>query len=560
MQRIQKIFSFFSSMRSKKLTREKKINLLIAIIICISLLTFSLAIKNFFSEWYWREQAKVYSWEFNWPQYNTTVVTYDNGTIVTTGTLNITRMWFIEAYNDANHYYEPYLFSFRFQNWNPYSGGTYENDPLHGYAYGPMFIYGLYLISLFVSLFNPGISRTELVVKSVKWTHITFDAFCVVALYLIIISLKAFKERKITKHSIGFLSATFFLFVPINLLYVDCIHLNTPQMAFFTLLSFLFFIKEKYRISAFFLAIAWLSKQMPLFLLIPWLIIIWKKKSLRESLLDFLIPFLITTFLLSLPWLIITPYPYVWRVFGPGKPISEIDLDLITHTVTFSHSFEFLERPGLADFYTTINNYMIPFIVVYLIAVLLSYFRGNKIGNDETVFTIFTSWVLISTHLFISRGIYKYYNAFLTPFVFLSSLVFLDSQITSMLDKRRKKPYEKNIEKTAEVYEELKTSDSKLTIIGVFLLYGTFILSSAFFYYWNYVLIVKNRNLHPLFLLVLFVLVSLLLPSELYNSLIEKKSYKMIKDDSKKFYHELIKTKKKIQTKLKHKSSNENKK
>ncbi len=557
MQRIQKILNFFSSLRSKKLSREKKINLLIAIIICISLLTFSLAIKNFFSEWYWREQPKVYSWEFNWPQYNTTVVTFDNGTVVTTGTLNVTRMWFIEAYADATHYYEPYLYTFRFQNWNPYSGGTYENDPLHGYAYGPMFIYGLYLISLFVSLFNPGIGRADLVAKSVKWTHIAFDAFCVVTLYLIIISLKAFKERKITKHSLGFLSATFFLFVPINLLYVDCIHLNTPQMAFFTLLSFLFFIKEKYRVSAFFLAIAWLSKQMPLFLLIPWLFIIWKKKSLKESLLDFLIPFLVTTFLLSLPWLFITPYPYVWRVFGPGKPITEIDLDLITHTVTFSHSFEFLEKPGLADFYTTINNYMIPFLIAYLVAVMISYFKGNRIGNDETTFTIFTSWILINTHLFISRGIYKYYNAFLTPFVFLSILVFLDSQISSILDKRKKKLDEIEKEDNEKGKEEISSLNRKLTILRHVLLYTSFFLSSAFFYYWNYVLIVRNRNLHPLFLLVLFVLVSLLLSPDLYRSLVEKKSYKMIKDDSIEFYHQISKVSEKIQTKFMRNKSEE---
>ena len=557
MQKIQKIVSFFSSMRGKKLTRERKINLLVTIIICISLLTFSFAIKNFFSEWYWREQSKVYAWEFNWPQYNTTVVTFENGTIVTTGTLNITRTWFIEAYNDAAHYYEPYLFTFRFQNWNPYSGGTYEKDPLHGYAYGPMFIYGLYLISLFVSLFNPGLGRADIVAKSVKWTHIAFDAFCVVTFYLIIISLKAFRERKITKHTLGFLSSTFFLFVPINLLYVDCIHLNTPQMAFFTLLSFLFFIKEKYRVSAFFLAVAWLSKQMPLFLLIPWLFIIWKKKSLKESLLDFLVPFLVTTFLLSLPWLFISPYAYVWRVFGPGKPITEIDLDLITHTVTFSHSFEFLGKPGLANFYTTINNFMIPFLLAYVVVVLISYFRGKKIGNDETVFTIFTSWVLINTHLFISRGIYKYYNAFLTPFVFLSILVFLESQISSLIDKRKKKLNKLEEEKDEEGKERLNFSNRNLAILKNASLYVSFLLSCAFFYYWNFVLIAKDRNLHPLFLLILFVLVSLLLPPDLYNSLVEKKSYIMIKEDSIEFYHKTTQALKKIQAKFKRNSSEE---
>ncbi len=552
MQKIRRIFENFSLMKRKKLSRERKINLIIIIIICISLLVFSVVMKNFFSQLYWREHNMDYGWGFYWTHFNTTTITYDNGTVVTYENINeITAIWYIEAYSDSSHYYEPYLYSFRFKNWNPYEGGTYEKDPLNGYAYGPMFIYGLYIISLFVSLFNPGMSRAALISNSVKWTHIVFDSFCVIMLYLVIISLKSFKEKKIKKHSFGFLGATVFLFMPINLLYVDSLYLNTPQMTFFTLLCFLLFIKEKYRSSAFFLAIAWLSKQMPLFLLIPWFLIIWKKDSLKKALLDFVFPFLVTTFLISLPWLFMSPYSYIWRVFGPGKPLATVDLSLIRNTVTLAHTIKFLGKPGFATTYAKINSYMIPFFAIYVIIVLISYFRGNKIGNDESVNTIFTSWILIGTHLFISRGVYKYYNAFLTPFVILSFLVFLDTQISSLVSKKME--IRSSEEKKEKGTAKERVFSLKLDNFKEMLLFLSFILSCAVFYYWNWVVIVKDRNLHPLFLLVLFVVISVLIPSDLYRSLITKQSYKMIKLDVIEIYKQSIQwmkeVKERIQTK-----------
>ena len=84
----------------------------------------------------------------------------------------IVKIWYLEMYSDASYYYEPYLESFRYENWNPYAGGE---DALNGYAYGPMFIYGIYFISLFVSLFFPQLEMNELVTESVKWKHIVFN-------------------------------------------------------------------------------------------------------------------------------------------------------------------------------------------------------------------------------------------------------------------------------------------------------------------------------------------------------------------------------------------------
>ena len=507
-----------ATLRNFKTTRfnQRRINkkslrkILIIFSISILLFALSLYVKNLISEWYWR----VHGAGFNWLHYEGS---------------EVVRVWYLEAYSDASFYYEPYLESFRYENWNPYAGGE---GPLNGYAYGPMFIYGLYFVSLFVSLFFPQFDKPELISESVKWTHIVFDALSVVMVYLIVIMLKSFKEKTLTKHTLGILSAAIFNMMPINLLYVDSVFLNTPQMTFFTLICLLLFIKDKYRLTGFFLSVAWLSKQMPLFLLIPWFLIIWKKMDLRAAFRDFLFPFLISTFILSLPWLFMTPVEYAWRVIGPGKPLAFLDLEHTGHTVSLAHSFLFLGNQSLANFYHVINKYMIPFLLFYGITAVFAYFNGKKIGENENYQIIFATWIIINTHLFISRGIYKYYNAFITPFVVLSLLTFIEEKSSNLI--KRIKP--KKFKHLSDIKMELSTDRENYALadnerISFGIISAVFVLLSALFYYFNFVIIAKSRYLHPLFLLILFVVISLLLPPSIYLSIFDERNYKMIKTD-----------------------------
>lgn len=494
----------------RRISKKNLYGILTIILISILLFALSLYVKNLISEWYW----KVHGAGFNWFHYEGT---------------EVVRVWYLEAYSDASYYYEPYLESFRYENWNPYAGGE---GPLNGYAYGPMFIYGLYFVSLFVSLFFPQFDKPELLSESVKWTHIVFDALSVVMVYLIVITLKTFKSKTLTKHALGILSAAIFSMMPINLLYVDSVFLNTPQMTFFTLISLLLFIKDKYRLTAFFLSVAWLSKQMPLFLLIPWFLIIWKKIDLRAAFRDFLFPFLLSTLILSLPWLFMTPVEYAWRVLGPGKPLAFLDLEHTGHTVSLAHSFLFLGNQSLANFYHVINKYMIPFILFYGFTAVFAYFNGKKIGGNESYQIIFATWIIVNTHLFISRGIYKYYNAFITPFIVLSLLTFIEEKSSNLM--KRIKP--KKFKYLSDVKMELSTDKENYALtdierISFGIISVAFILVSALFYYFNFILIAKSRYLHPLFLLIIFVVISLLLPPSIYLSIFDERSYKMIKTD-----------------------------
>ena len=493
--------------RLKWKNSKKSSKILVIVFISILLFAISLYTKNLISEWYHMQNGSSFH--------------SDGGEVV--------KIWYLEMYSDASYYYEPYLESFRYENWNPYAGGE---NALNGYAYGPMFIYGIYIVSLFISLFYPQLEIPEVVSESVKWTHLVFDALSIVMVYLIVIMYKSFRDKTMTKHSLGILSAAIFSMIPINLLYVDSAYLNTPQMTFFTLLCLLLFLKGKYKLTGFFLSIAWLSKQMPLFLLIPWFLIIWKKVDLKTSFRDFLFPFLISTIIISLPWIFMTPIDYAWRVFGPGKPLTVLDFDHTSHTVSLAHSFLFLGKPKLAIFYHTINSYMVPFILFYGLAAVFAYFNGRKIGNNESYQIIFTTWIIINTHLFISRGVYKYYNAFITPFVILSLLTFLEDKSTILM--KRIKP--RKFKPLSDLKVELSTSNENYSLRDIdsvsFVVLGfLFILTNVLFYYFSWILITKSRYLHPIFLLILFVVISLLLSPSIYYSLFDGRNYKMIQTD-----------------------------
>ncbi|MHA1198341.1 MAG: hypothetical protein ACTSQF_03220 [Candidatus Heimdallarchaeaceae archaeon] len=499
----------------------KKIKILVVVLIAISLLIASLIIKNMVSNWYWNNHGLGFYWTN--PQLFDTI--YQD------------KIWYIEAYVDASFYYEPYLQAFRYENWNPYAGGP---GPLNGYAYGPMFIFGIYFISLIISMFYPQMPVTELVPLSVKWTHIAFDSLSVVMVYLIVIFLKSFRKNELKRQTYGVIAAAIFACMPINLIYVDSLYLNTPQMTFFTLLSLLLFMKDKYRVGAFILSIAWLTKQMALFLVIPWFFIVWKKKSLKSAFMDFLIPFLLTTIIISLPWIIMTPRSYLRRVFGPGNPVKIFDIEKALtasqngRTVTLAHSFLYLGNESLALFYHNINRYMIPFLVFYLIAVLFAYFNGEKVGNNESYLIILSTWILISTHLFISRGVYKYYNAFLTPFVVISLLVFFDEIITQAFNKLTNKEGKEiqvdfNKDETQSKTMTRKMLYTKIMIYAILTI--TFLGSCVAFYYFNWILIVNTRFLHPLYLLILFVVISLLLHPSFYTGIFMPRNYRMIMID-----------------------------
>jgi hypothetical protein len=253
-----------------------------------------------------------------------------------------------------------------------------------------------------------------------------------------------------------------------------------------------------------------------------------------------------------------TPFSYLWRVFGPGNPVQNFNpitaFDFNGRTVTLAHSFLYLGNEQLALFYHQINLYMIPFLLFYALTVVITYFNGRKIGEKESSLIILSTWILVGTHLFISRGVYKYYNAFLTPFIVISLLVFLDEIGSKILEKHREKEEAKeyaehirskrspnsNQKESQEATNQILLFFKKLIdpfeknlviVIDYMGLLLAFLGACCLFYYFNWILIVNSRFLHPFYLLILCIAISLLIPPSYYASLFKSKNYWTILKD-----------------------------
>ncbi len=484
---------------------------ILVILITLSLFISSLYIKNLIGTWIFESVG----WDYNFTFY------YPSG---------VKEVWFFEIYKDSESYYMPFLEAFRYEGWNPY---VRSEGYLDYYVYGPMFIYGLYLVSLIIGVINPGASSDLVVQESVKWFAIVFDSLSVVLLYLIIKDLKTFKERRLAKHIYGILGAISLLFMPMCLFYIDAYHLNTPQMTFFTLIAIWMFLKEKYKFSAILLSLGWLSKQVPLFLIIPLFFIIRQKKGISFALKKFILPFVVWSFLFSIPWILITPHLYIGRLIGVGRPLwyAALGGDAIKHGVTLANTFLYLGSTTLTNFYIVINIAMIPFFLSYILAILISSFNGKKIGENETIFSLYITWLIVLIHVFMSRGIFKYYDTFITPFLVLSSLLLIDEAIRK-IPKLRNKNHLKGIKSEGEEKNKGYIVLNNLTSFGrEFFFLTSFLSSILVIYYLNWIIMIESRFLHPLFLLLLLLSISLLLPFEFYKSMFKRVNYQILKKD-----------------------------
>ena len=292
-------------------------------------------------------------------------------------------IWYLENYGDASYSYEPYLENFRYNNWNPYSPPLPfdSEDKLDFYLYGPFLVYGFVFVSLFVELFNKGAPLDFLIPASIKWTAIAFDALSVAMIYLIIVGLKTFKNKKYPKHLIGIVGAIAYIFMPINLFYIDASYLNIPQMTFFTLLAFYLFLKEKYIASSVIFSVAWLSKQMPLFSIIPLFFILGRKTHFSFALKKFLLPFILSTLVFSIPWIFLNPFKYSIRIIGAGRSLWYATLaeEGNKHGVTLAHSLLYGNADFLSKIYVYINIAMVPFLFFYIYSIFIAHFNGKNI-------------------------------------------------------------------------------------------------------------------------------------------------------------------------------------
>ncbi|MHA1397874.1 MAG: hypothetical protein ACTSSF_09240, partial [Candidatus Heimdallarchaeaceae archaeon] len=473
--------------------REKnKIDIVISMIIAIVLFALSLYFKNLISSKIFEKVGRSFYYSF----------LNSSGTKVT---------WYFENYGDDIAFYQQFLSAFLFDRWNPYAR---SEGVLDYYVYGPVFIYSLVLFYGLVFIFHPGFSKNVIVVDSVKWFAIVSDSLSVVMLYLLIIELDFLKNKRILKHFIGIIGAVFLAFMPMNLFYVDTYHLNIPQMTFFTLLGLYFFIKNNFKLSAGAFTIGWLSKQIPLFLVIPLFFILAKKENVKFALKRFLLPFIGFSFLLSIPWIFTNPLLYPVRLFGAGRPLwyATLTPEGIQHGVTLAHTILYFGAEILAQIYVYINLSMLPFLITYFIAVLMSYVKGKELAENQSLFVNYVGWFFILIHTFLSRGVFKYYDAFLNPFFILMSIVFAYNFRCLI-----KKIFGNEKIKVSEEGIEILTPLERI-FYNTFFVFTILLLLGSFFGL-NWLIMITVRFLHPLILLCVLIVLSFLIPLDFYKVL-----------------------------------------
>ncbi len=376
-----------------KLSREFKLRkqLLSYILLAVAIFSISFSIHFLISEWF--------------IDFNEGMPAYDHPS---------GPLW--EAVSDGEFIYPEYVYAFRFENWDIYDS-SYD-FPLDVYYYGPFFVYVLTFISLFIGLFNPSLSNTEISYNTVFFSSHLFDALNSVMIFLILIKIKNDGEIKRRRILLSSFLAICYNLMPMVLFYNGIMGLNSYMFTFFTLLSLYFYCERKTVLSSVTLALSFLTKQTSLFFLPVWFLIL-ARNDLKESI-KYLVTFLIAYIYLSIPWIFMHPAYYNGVLFAQGySGIVDLSLDYLRPANLF-HSLFYLGATKLATGYYWLNKFYIPFIIFSLVFYRISLLKGDLLNKDFSSFFSFNAIYIIGIHVFLSRGIYKNYYPFLFPFILIA--------------------------------------------------------------------------------------------------------------------------------------------
>ncbi|NHK31408.1 MAG: hypothetical protein FK730_08660 [Asgard group archaeon] len=321
----------------------------------------------------------------------------------------------IVGFNDFSYYYRSWVSAWYNDQWNPYIwvGEEFIRDsPLYLYSYTPFF---LYVLALFY--------RPSFHVLWLAFPLIASDAACASVVYLIL--RKTVKGTK--SISISFFAGMFIALAPINLLYNGVYFLNPGPVSLFTLLAIYFVIDKKWWQCFFWLAIATLTKQNALFLTYPLFMMMLGskisrksiKRAFSESIMNAL--FFVIIFLLgSMPWIIISPKYYIYHLAIPGKylSLSTIVEDPGARCIPFSVALQSIGIKGwILDIVAFgVNSMFLLIFSATIISILLLWRAYTNKLTKNGVLELITLYLILS-HLFLPRGVFKFYTAYFIPFI-----------------------------------------------------------------------------------------------------------------------------------------------
>jgi len=328
----------------------------------------------------------------------------------------------LEGFHDFRYFYYNWTNAWYTSDWNPYTAwqetALNEGDPLYLYSYPPVFLY------MILSVWRPGMVNFW-----IAFPIILSDALCSGVIYLIIKNL--FKDRLSISYAI--FGGILFALSPINIIYNGVYWLNPGPVTLFTMLAFYFVIKKKWASAFFWLAIATMTKQNAMFFTYPIFFMMLGSKlqneSVKKTIFDGLLMiflFLFVCFICSIPWIFINPLNYSVHLIYPGKRMyltSVIDIPESNNTIEFSYSLMMLGFQGwFLDFVAFGINSMLFMIASASIIAIVILWRTYKKKMDTIEFFEWMAVYMIITHIFMPRGVYKFYSAYYMPLILIAIL------------------------------------------------------------------------------------------------------------------------------------------
>lgn len=321
------------------------------------------------------------------------------------------------GFADFGFYYHSWITAWYTDNWYPYRW-IEPTNVLDYYSYPPVFLYFLVLT------WRPGMSNLWM-----AFPMIFTDAACAGVVYLILKNIIKSKHKR----GIAIFGGLLMALAPINIIYDGVYWLNPGPVTLLTIIAFYFAIKKKWWQAFFWLAIATMTKQNALFFSYPLFMVMLgekvRNKSVREALVESIMNaalFVGVVLLLSVPWLFISPYQYGRHMLFPGRPI-ELRFEPVNPAsndcVSFAKSLEQLGLGGPLLVLASFGNYsMLWMILSASIIAVFMFWRSYKSKLDGIEFFEWIAAYTIFTHIFMPRGVYKFYTAYFTPMILIALL------------------------------------------------------------------------------------------------------------------------------------------
>ncbi|MFX1534900.1 MAG: hypothetical protein ACFFDI_11810 [Promethearchaeota archaeon] len=346
-----------------------------------------------------------------------------------------------------------------------------EDVPENYYFMTPGFLY--FLLPFGHPLFSTQLMSIPLILT---------DSLTIIPIYLIIKELG--KNDRLALYG-----ALLYLFSPLNIFYLGVIWLSTGPVVFLLMWSLYFLVHQNYRAANFCFALTVMTKQISLFFLFPFYVLLllkfdWKTVSKR------FIEFSLVCFILSLPYILLTPIDYLLHVWGP-QPLPSAqgytELPSGNAPVNFQHSLLALNFDSLFGgiLYQLLaflfSTYIMLIGSILLVSAILVYYYKKDQLTELNICYVFCLYGL-TFHTFFVRGIYKYYLPLLTPLVIITGIFLLQH----FLDKKN-----------------LNQRKDKVNLWTIFSFIGLAILFIALGIF--FIIVPKNLGPFLLFVFILFI-------------------------------------------------------